>query len=59
MTKINEALANIGGTTLASYGWWSSSETSSNNGWCVYFDNGNVGNNLKYSSGRGRFVRDI
>lgn len=60
MTEINAALAKIGGTALAAADYWSSSESSSNFAWRVYFRNGHVNN---YGKGdycyRVRFVRDI
>ena len=61
MTEINAALAKIGGTALAADYFWSSSESSSDYAWFVYFGNGYVNNGRKVSNGCGRvrFVRDI
>lgn len=59
MTAINNALTMIGGQTIASSYYWSSSEYSSNNGWYVNFNIGVVSNFNKVNSGRVRFVRDI
>ena len=59
MTAINNALTKIGGQTIASYSYWSSSEASSNIGCRVDFSSGNVGSNDKNYDRRIRFVRDI
>jgi len=63
MTAIDNALTKIGGQTISSgnyWNYWSSSECSSNNGWYVYFTNGTVNSNYKYTRYyRVRFVRDI
>ena len=59
MTAINSALTKIGGQTISSYNYWSSSETSSIHGWLVNFGGGGVGRNGKGYDNRVRFVRDI
>ena len=59
MAEINTALTAIGGTTISSGLYWSSSEYSSSYGWCVYFSNGYVSNYIKYNVYRVRFVRDF
>ena len=59
MTAINNALTKIGGQTIASYFYWSSSEYSSNYGWRVGFSNGGVYSSNKDFSYRVRFVRDF
>ena len=59
MTAINTALTAIGGQTIASDTYWSSSEYSSNYGWRVYFYTGFVGNGIKSNDRRVRFVRDF
>ena len=59
VTEINEALTAIGGTTLASNWYWSSSECSDNNGWRVSFSSGFMVNHIKDSSFRVRLVRDL
>ena len=59
MTSINAALTAIGGTTIASYCYWSSSEYSSNSRWYVHFYTGDVDYYSKPNSGRVRFVRDF
>lgn len=59
MTAINNALTKIGGQTIASIYYWSSSEYSSSYGWYVDFDNGCVDSYIKNDSYRVRFVRDI
>ena len=59
MTAINNALTKIGGQTIASNYYWSSSEFSSNIGWLVYFNDGCVNNCIKKDGCRVRFVRDI
>ena len=60
MTKINAALAKIGGTALAAEGYWSSSEVSSDYAWYMYFDFGRVDDygdkDINYLV---RFIRDI
>ena len=58
-TAINNALTKIGGQTIASDTYWSSSEYDSDNGWRVLFDKGFVLYNVKSSNCRVRFVRDI
>ena len=58
-SDINAALANIGGTTISNYYYWSSSGCSYETAWLVHFDYGNVGTGLKYGSYRVRLVRDI
>ena len=58
-TDINAALANISGTALESYGYWSSSEYDADFAWSVGFLNGDVNYNLKRDSRRVRFIRDI
>jgi len=58
-TAINEALTAIGGTTFSGNDYWSSSEYSSDGGWGVDLDGGDVDNNNKNRSNRVRFVRDI
>lgn len=59
MTAINNALTKIGGQTISSGSYWSSSEYSSRSGWYVGFNNGSVGDYYKYGSTRVRFVRDF
>lgn len=60
LTSVNNALSAIGGQQFnTSNSYWSSSEYSFNAGWLVYFDDGAVYNNYKYSNCRVRFVRDI
>lgn len=59
MTAINNALTKIGGQTIESYYYWSSSECSSNYGWYVGFTNGYVYNRSKGGNIRVRFVRDV
>ncbi len=59
MTAINNALTKIGGQTIASLYYWSSSEYSSNYGWVVGFGNGGVDYGSKYNYYRVRFVRDL
>ena len=59
MTAINNALTKIGGQTIASSYYWSSSEYSSDRGWNVGFSNGDVGYNSKNNNHRVRFVRDF
>ena len=56
---INNALTKIGGQTIASNYYWSSSEYDSNYGWCVDFNVGYVYNGIKNNGRRVRFVRDI
>ena len=58
-TAINNALTKIGGQTISSDNYWSSSENSSANGWSLSFNIGGVRNYNKYYSYRVRFVRDI
>ena len=58
-TKINSALSAIGGTQLAEWPYWSSSEFGSINGWGVYLDNGSVSASLKDYNYRLRLVRDL
>lgn len=59
MTAINNALTKIGGQTIASYYYWSSSEYSSYYGWFVDFNYGYVNNYNKFNIYRVRFVRDF
>lgn len=59
MTAINNALTKIGGQTIASDNYWSSSEYSSSYGWYVNFFNGSVNDSYKNFSYRVRFVRDF
>lgn len=59
MTAINNALTKIGGQTISSNYYWSSSEYSSYNGWRVDFTSGRVGYRNKNSYYRVRFVRDF
>lgn len=59
MTDINAALTKIGGTTLASRYYWSSSEYSSNGGWYVGFSLGYVYGYGKDGNSRVRFIRDL
>ena len=59
MTSINAALTKIGGTTIASDFYWSSSEYSSLYGWYVDFYIGGVYRHNKYDNIRVRFVRDF
>ena len=60
-TEINAALAKIGGTALSTeYGYWSSSEYSSDYAWYVDFLNSSVCEDTKgYYGNQVRFVRDI
>ena len=59
LRQINKALTAIGGTTIAFYNYWSSSEYSSIYGWTVNFGNAHVCNSGKGSNYLVRFVRDI
>ena len=59
MAEINTALTAIGGTTISSGSYWSSSEYSSSGGWRVYFYSGGVGSYSKDDYNRVRFVRDF
>lgn len=59
MTAINSALTKIGGQTISSDIYWSSSEYSSDPGWSVSFDNGRVSYTIKNYSTLVRFVRDL
>ena len=59
MAEINTALTAIGGTTISSNLYWSSSEYSSYTGWYVNFYNGGVNYDGKRNSYRVRFVRDF
>lgn len=59
MTAINNALTKIGGQTIASDEYWSSSEYGSNYGLNVGFDHGDVGNLRKSYNGQVRFVRNF
>lgn len=59
MTSINTTLTKIGGTTLTSGDYWSSSEYSSDFGWGVVFSGGRVDGYLKHANRRVRFVRDL
>lgn len=59
MTAINNALTKIGGQTILTDSYWSSSESSSNSGWYVGFYYGNVGYYNKDYSDQVRFIRDI
>ena len=58
-TAINNTLTKIGGQTIASSGYLSSSEYSSNRGWGVGFHSGYVYYNFKNDYSRVRFVRDF
>jgi len=59
-TNINAALTAMSSTAFHDDNYWSSSESSSYDSWCVSFINGHVGDYGKdYSSNRVRFVRDI
>ena len=59
MTAINAALTKIGGRTISSGYYWSSSEYSSYYGWYVDFSNGFVYFYNKRYTSRVRFVRDV
>ena len=59
MTAINNALTKIGGQTISSLYFWSSSEYSSSHGWGVNFFNGYVSDYDKSNYSRVRFVRDF
>ena len=55
--SINDALEYIGAEPLASSAWyWSSTEISQGNAWCVNFSNGGTGTYSKSDSGRVRAV---
>ena len=59
MTAINAALTKIGGQTISSGSYWSSSEYSSYDGWRVGFGGGYVVCFNKSYNSRVRFVRDF
>ena len=58
-TAINTALTKIGGTTIADYYYWSSSEYGGSYAWVVLFISGYVDNYYKNYNYRVRLVRDI
>ena len=59
MTAIDNALTKIGGQTIATHQYWSSSECSSSRCWSLHFSSGDVSDGYKYGNIRVRFVRDI
>ena len=58
-TNINAALTAMSSTAFSGHYYWSSSECSSDDGWCVSFSDGDVSYNDKDNYFRVRFVRDI
>ena len=58
-TNINAALTAMSSTAFSDDTYWSSSEYSSNYGWFVDINNGNVTSYYKTTTDRVRFVRDI
>lgn len=58
-TRINAALTKIGGTPLADDYYWSSSENSTNYGWCTDFSQNKDASSYKYNGRRIRLIRDF
>ena len=59
VTDINAALTKIGGTTISTYVYQSSSERSSDDGWYVSFANGRIFYGGKNSKKLVRLIRDL
>ena len=57
-TDINDVLTAIGGLTLSGE-LWSSSESSSSNGWYLALSSGRITRSVKYSGKGVRFIRDL
>ena len=59
LKDVNIVLDAIGGQTISGGDYWSSSERSSNDGWRVSFNGGQVYSYYKSNGYKVRFVRDI